>query len=174
MGIVVQKYGGSSVGDVERMKRVADRIARSHREGNQTVVVVSAMGDTTDDLVSMANELSSRPQGREMDMLLTSGERISMALLAMALHEEGIPAQSFTGSQAGIITTADHNQARIIEVRPTRVVEALQQQRIVIVGGFAGVSVRKEVTTLGRGGSDTTAIAQPLDSPHSAMSSAAP
>ena len=160
MGIVVQKYGGSSVGDVERMKRVADRIARSHREGNQTVVVVSAMGDTTDDLVSMANELSSRPQGREMDMLLTSGERISMALLAMALHEEGIPAQSFTGSQAGILTDASHGKARIVDITPGRIHDSLDAGNVAIVAGFQGVSQEtRDITTLGRGGSDTTAVA---------------
>jgi aspartate kinase len=160
VGIVVQKYGGSSVGDVERMKRVADRIARSHREGNQTVVVVSAMGDTTDDLVSKAAEISPRPPGREMDMLLTSGERISMALLAMALHELDIPAKSFTGSQAGILTDATHGKARIVDITPKRLHEALDEGNVVIVAGFQGVSQdTKDVTTLGRGGSDTTAVA---------------
>jgi aspartate kinase len=160
VAIVVQKYGGTSVGDVERMKRVADRVARSHRDGNQTVVVVSAMGDTTDELVSMAEQISPRPPGREMDMLLTSGERISMALLAMALHELDIPAMSFTGSQAGIITDAVHGKARIVDITPGRISDALDAGQVVIVAGFQGVSVdTKDVTTLGRGGSDTTAVA---------------
>ena len=162
MGIVVQKYGGSSVGDVERMKRVADRIARSYRDGNQTVVVVSAMGDTTDDLVAMAAEInaSKRPPGREMDMLLTSGERISMALLAMALHQLDIPAMSFTGSQAGILTDAVHGKARIVDITPKRIQDSLDEGNVVIVAGFQGVSQKtKDITTLGRGGSDTTAVA---------------
>jgi aspartate kinase len=157
---VVQKYGGTSVGDVTRIKRVAERVARSHREGNSTVVVVSAMGGTTDDLVDMAAKITSTPPGREMDMLLTSGERISMALLAMALHAEGVPARSFTGSQAGIITDSAHGKARILDITPGRVHEALDEGDVVIVAGFQGVSRdTKDVTTLGRGGSDTTAVA---------------
>ena len=158
--IVVQKYGGTSVGDVERVKRVADRIARTCRAGNQVVVVVSAMGSTTDDLVSMAEKISDAPPGRELDMLLTAGERISMAVVAMALHEQGIPAKSFTGSQAGIITDASHGKARIVDITPGRVKEALDDGNVVIVAGFQGVSQdTKDVTTLGRGGSDTTAVA---------------
>lgn len=160
MAIVVQKYGGTSVGDVDRMKRVADRVARTHRDGNQVVVVVSAMGKTTDDLVSMASRISERPPERELDILLTSGERISMSLLAMALHDRGVAAKSFTGSQAGIITDAVHGKARIIDMTPGRVQDALDQGNVVIVAGFSGVSQStKDITTLGRGGSDTTAVA---------------
>jgi len=160
VAIVVQKYGGTSVGDVERMKRVADRVARTHRAGNQTVVVVSAMGTTTDDLVSMASRISQRPPERELDILLTSGERISMSLLAMALHDRDVPAKSFTGSQAGIITDAVHGKARIVDITPGRVQEALDDGNVVIVAGFQGVSQdTKDITTLGRGGSDTTAVA---------------
>jgi len=160
VAIVVQKYGGTSVGDVDRMKRVADRVARTHNDGNQTVVVVSAMGKTTDDLVAMASRISERPPERELDILLTSGERISMSLLAMALHERGVPAKSFTGSQAGIITDAVHGKARIIDMTPGRVQDALDQGNVVIVAGFSGVSQdTKDITTLGRGGSDTTAVA---------------
>jgi aspartate kinase len=160
VAIVVQKYGGTSVGDVDRMKRVADRVARTHRDGNQVVVVVSAMGKTTDDLVSMASRISERPPERELDILLTSGERISMSLLAMALADRGVAAKSFTGSQAGIITDSVHGKARIIDVTPGRVQDALAEGNVVIVAGFAGVSQQtKDITTLGRGGSDTTAVA---------------
>ncbi len=160
MAIVVQKYGGTSVGDVDRMKRVADRVARTHRGGDQTVVVVSAMGSTTDDLVNMAQRISDRPPERELDILLTSGERISMSLLAMALQERGVPAKSFTGSQAGIITDAVHGKARIVDITPGRVQEALDEGNVVIVAGFQGVSQdTKDITSLGRGGSDTTAVA---------------
>ena len=160
IAIVVQKYGGTSVGDVTRMKRVADRVARTARAGNKTVVVVSAMGGTTDELVDMAAKISPHPPGREMDMLLTAGERISMALLAMALHEQGVSARSFTGSQAGILTDSAHGKARILDITPFRVHEALDEGDVVIVAGFQGVSVdTKDVTTLGRGGSDTTAVA---------------
>ncbi len=160
MAIVVQKYGGTSVGDVTRMKRVADRVAATHRAGNQTVVVVSAMGDTTDELVTMAEKISDLPPGRELDMLLTAGERISMSLLAMALHMLRIPAKSFTGSQAGIITDATHGRARIVDITPGRITGALEEGNVVIVAGFQGVSQdTKDVTTLGRGGSDTTAVA---------------
>jgi len=157
--IVVHKYGGSSVATPERLQAVADRIVEQRREGLLPVVVVSAMGRTTDALLALCREVSETPHRRELDMILTAGERISMALLAMAIGDRGFEAVSFTGSQAGIITTTDHNRARIIEVRPVRVHEAIQQGRIVIVGGFSGVSTDKEVTTLGRGGSDTTAIA---------------
>lgn len=160
MGIVVQKYGGTSVGDVDRMKKVADRVARSHRDGNPTVAVVSAMGKTTDELVSQANAISEHPPQRELDILLTSGERISMSLLAMALAEHGVQAKSFTGSQAGIITDAVHGKAKILEITPGRVQEALDEGYVVIVAGFQGVSQdTKDITTLGRGGSDTTAVA---------------
>ena len=159
MGVVVHKYGGSSVATPERLAHVADRVVAAKRAGDQPVVVASAMGRTTDALVALAREVSEGSHRREMDMILTAGERISMALLAMAIRDRGCEAISLTGSQAGIITTTDHNRARIIEVRPVRVHEALADGSIVIVGGFAGVSTDKEVTTLGRGGSDTTAIA---------------
>ncbi len=158
--IVVQKYGGTSVGDVDRMKRVADRIARTHRAGTRTVVVVSAMGSTTDELVSMARRISTQPAERELDILLTAGERISMSLLAMALADRDVPAKSFTGSQAGIITDAVHGHARIVDITPGRVRQALDDGNVVIVAGFQGVSQdTKDITTLGRGGSDTTAVA---------------
>ncbi|MDQ1713354.1 MAG: aspartate kinase [Frankiaceae bacterium] len=156
----MQKYGGSSVGDAERIKRVAERIVMARRAGDDVVVVVSAMGDTTDDLIGLAQQVSPLPPGREMDMLLTSGERISMALLAMAIANLGLQAKSFTGSQAGIITTSTHGKARIIDVTPGRIRTALDEGHIVIVAGFQGVSVdSKDITTLGRGGSDTTAVA---------------
>jgi aspartate kinase len=157
--IVVHKYGGSSVATPERLQAIAERVVGEKQKGLQPVVVVSAMGRTTDALLALTREVSEASHRRELDMILTAGERISMALLAMAIGDRGCEAVSLTGSQAGIITTTDHNRARIIEVRPVRVHEALEQGRIVIVGGFAGVSTDKEVTTLGRGGSDTTAIA---------------
>ncbi len=159
MSIVVQKFGGSSVADVEKIGRVADRVARTRGEGKQVVVVVSAMGDTTDELLTLARKVCDNPARRELDMLLTAGERISMALLSMALNARGVPAVSFTGSQSGIITTDTHANARIVEVRPFRVQEELEGGKVVIVAGYQGVSRRKEVTTLGRGGSDTTAVA---------------
>jgi aspartate kinase len=160
VAIVVQKYGGTSVGDVDRIKRVADRIARTRRGGDQVVVVVSAMGKSTDQLIDMAEDIADDPPGRELDMLLTAGERISMALVAMALHELEVPARSFTGSQAGIITDSVHGRARILDITPGRVHEALDEGDVVIVAGFQGVSQdTKDVTTLGRGGSDTTAVA---------------
>ena len=158
--IVVQKYGGSSVGDVERMKRVAERIVGTRNEGHDVVVVVSAMGDTTDELVDMAARINRRPPQRELDILLTAGERISMSLLAMAIDDLGVSARSFTGSQAGIITDTVHGKARILAVTPERVREALDAGHIVIVAGFQGVSRdTHDITTLGRGGSDTTAVA---------------
>jgi aspartate kinase len=158
--IVVQKYGGSSVGDVERMKRVAQRIVDTRREGHDVVAVVSAMGRTTDELVDMAARINRRPPQRELDILLTAGERISMALLAMAIEDLGVRARSFTGSQAGIITDTVHGKARILAVTPERVREALDAGDVVIVAGFQGVSREtKDITTLGRGGSDTTAVA---------------
>ena len=159
MAVIVQKYGGSSVADVERLKNVAARVIRTKAEGHDVVVVVSAMGDTTDDLLAMAKKVSLNPQRRELDMLLSAGERISMALLSLAIHELGGNAISFTGSQSGIITNDRHIDARIIEVRPFRVQDELARGRIVVIAGYQGVSYRKEVTTLGRGGSDTTAVA---------------
>ena len=160
MGLIVQKYGGSSVADAEGMKRVANRIVAAKRDGNQVVVVVSAMGDTTDELIELANQITPMPSGRELDMLLTAGERISMALLAMAITNLGHEARSFTGSQAGVITTSAHGRARIIDVTPGRIQEALKEGAIAIVAGFQGISQdTKDVTTLGRGGSDTTAVA---------------
>ena len=159
MAIVVQKYGGTSVAGVERIKVVAERIAKSAAAGNDLVVVVSAMGKATDDLVKLAHEISAVPHAREMDMLLSAGERISMALLSMALNEMGRDAVSFTGSQAGILTDTSHTKARIVEVKAHRIEAALAAGQIVIVAGFQGVSTDKDVTTLGRGGSDTTAVA---------------
>ena len=159
MAIVVQKYGGSSVADVGKLRRVAARVMETRRNGHDVVVVVSAMGDTTDDLLKMARQVSASPDRRELDMLLTAGERISMALLSMAIRELGGDAISFTGSQSGIITNDRHVDARIVEVRPFRVQDELARGRIVVIAGFQGVSYRREVTTLGRGGSDTTAVA---------------
>ncbi|MEU7293173.1 aspartate kinase [Streptomyces exfoliatus] len=160
MGLVVQKYGGSSVADAEGIKRVAKRIVEAKTNGHQVVVVVSAMGDTTDELIDLAEQVSPIPAGREFDMLLTAGERISMALLAMAIKNLGHEAQSFTGSQAGVITDSVHNKARIIDVTPGRIRTALDEGNIAIVAGFQGVSQdKKDITTLGRGGSDTTAVA---------------
>jgi aspartate kinase len=155
----VQKYGGSSVADADGIKRVAQRIVATRKAGHSVVVAVSAMGDTTDELMDLAHQVSPLPPGRELDMLLTAGERISMALLSMALHELGVPAISFTGSQSGIITDDSHSQARIVEVRPVRIREELGKGKVVIVAGYQGVSRQREVTTLGRGGSDTTAVA---------------
>jgi len=160
MALVVQKYGGSSVGDAEKIKRVAQRIVEARRAGNDVVVVVSAMGDTTDELLDLAQQVSPLPAPRELDMLLTAGERISMALLAMAIGNLGASARSFTGSQAGVITDSVHGRARIIDVTPGRISEALSAGHIAIVAGFQGVSQdTKDITTLGRGGSDTTAVA---------------
>ncbi|MDC0709036.1 aspartate kinase [Stigmatella sp. ncwal1] len=157
--IVVQKYGGSSVAGVEKLRKVAQRVKAKRDAGYQMVVVVSAMGDTTDELLTLAKQVSQDPPRRELDMLLTCGERISMALLSMALQELGVPAISFTGSQSGIITNDAHAQARIVEVRPYRILDELERGKVVIVAGYQGVSFKKEVTTLGRGGSDTTAVA---------------
>jgi aspartate kinase len=160
VGLVVQKYGGSSVADAERIKRVAERIVASRREGNDVVVVVSAMGDTTDELIELAEQVTPVPSGREFDMLLTAGERISMALLAMAIHSLGYQAESFTGSQAGVLTTAVHGKARIQSITPGRVETSVAEGNVAIVAGFQGVSPdTKDITTLGRGGSDTTAVA---------------
>ncbi|MGH6654266.1 MAG: aspartate kinase [Actinocrinis sp.] len=160
MGLVVQKYGGSSVADADCIKRVAKRIIDTKRAGNEVVVVVSALGDTTDELIDLAQSVAPLPEGRELDMLLTAGERISMALLAMAIGTLGYEARSFTGSQAGVITDRVHNRARIIDVTPGRIRSALDEGAIAIVAGFQGVSQdTKDITTLGRGGSDTTAVA---------------
>ena len=159
MAVIVQKYGGSSVASVQKLREVAERVMRTQRQGHQVAVVVSAMGKTTDELLAMAKQVSPNPPRRELDMLLSAGERISMALLSMALRELGADAISFTGSQSGIITTDRHVDARIIEVRPSRVREELAKGKIVVIAGFQGVSRSKEVTTLGRGGSDTTAVA---------------
>jgi aspartate kinase len=159
MAIIVQKYGGSSVADAERIRQVAAKIAARRAQGHDLVVVVSAMGDTTDDLLALAKEVTDSPSRRELDMLLTAGERISMALLSMALNALDVPAISFTGSQSGIITNDSHANARIVEVRPYRIQDELAQGRVVIVAGYQGVSYKREVTTLGRGGSDTTAVA---------------
>jgi aspartate kinase len=159
MPLLVQKFGGTSVGDAERIRAVADHVARTRRGGADVVVVVSAMGRSTDDLLRLASEVSSVRPPRELDMLLTAGERISMALLCMALAEVGVEAVSFTGSQAGIITDTTHTKARIVEVRGDRLREALAEGKVPVVAGFQGVSTARDVTTLGRGGSDTTAVA---------------
>ncbi|MEU4343634.1 aspartate kinase [Nocardia sp. NPDC023852] len=160
MALVVQKYGGSSVATAERIRRVAERIVETKKQGHEVVVVCSAMGDTTDELLDLAQQVAPAPPAREMDMLLTSGERISNALVAMAIHSLGAEARSFTGSQAGVITTGAHGNAKIIDVTPGRVRDALDEGLVVLVAGFQGVSQdSRDVTTLGRGGSDTTAVA---------------
>jgi aspartate kinase len=159
MAVIVQKYGGTSVGDATRIQRVAERIVAAADHGQKVCVVVSAMGDTTDELLDLAAQISVAPHARELDMLLTAGERISMALLSMAIIERGREAISFTGSQAGIVTDTAHGKARIVDVRARRVLEALDAGKIAIVAGFQGVSTEFDVTTLGRGGSDTTAVA---------------
>jgi aspartate kinase len=157
--VIVQKYGGTSVGEPEKIRRVAQRVVETAAGGNEVCVVVSAMGHTTDELIELAKQISNDPHPREMDMLLTAGERISMALLSMAINDLGREAVSFTGSQAGIVTDTRHGKARIVEIRAKRVQEALDEGKIVIVAGFQGVSTTLDVTTLGRGGSDTTAVA---------------
>ena len=160
MGLIVAKFGGSSVADAPEILRVAKRIVDTKRAGNEVVVVVSAMGDTTDDLIDLAKQVSPNPPGRELDMLLTAGERISMAVLAMAINDLGFEARSYTGSQAGLITDSTHGKARIVDVTPGRIQEALRENAIPIVAGFQGVSQdTKDITTLGRGGSDLTAVA---------------
>jgi aspartate kinase len=157
--LLVQKYGGTSVATTDRIVQVARRVVEARNAGYRTLVVVSAMGDTTDELLQLAHAVTPRPAGRELDMLLTAGERISMALLSMALQEQGQAAVSYTGSQSGIITDTHHADARILEVRAHRIQQALDDDRVVIVAGFQGVSSEREITTLGRGGSDTTAVA---------------
>ena len=159
MALVVQKYGGTSVGDADRIRAVADHVARTRRGGDEVVVVVSAMGKTTDDLLRLAGEVSSVHPPRELDMLVTVGERISTSLLCMALAECGVVASSYTGSQAGIITDTDHTRAKILEIRPDRLTETLAQGRVPVVAGFQGVSTERDVTTLGRGGTDLSAVA---------------
>jgi aspartate kinase len=159
MPVIVQKFGGTSVADAERVKAVARRVVETRIDGYDVIVVVSAMGDSTDDLLRLASQITPLPPPRELDMLLTAGERISMALLAMAIHALGHDAVSFTGSQAGIITSTEHGRAKIIDVKTARIQEAIEQGKVVIVAGFQGVSTNSDVTTLGRGGSDTTAVA---------------
>ncbi|RED89424.1 aspartate kinase [Cohnella phaseoli] len=159
MSLIVMKFGGSSVGTTERMSRVAQRIVDKKLQGDRVVVVVSAMGDTTDDLIDKASEINANPPAREMDMLLTTGEQISVALLSMAIHKLGHEAKSYTGWQAGIVTEATHGKAKISDISPERIFAALDDGNIVIVAGFQGMSEAGEITTLGRGGSDTTAVA---------------
>ncbi len=159
MPLIIQKFGGSSLATPGHIRRAAERIREVRQSGHDVVVVASAMGRMTDHLINLAHRTVTRPPQREMDMLLTAGERVSMSLLAMALQEQGVPAISFTGSQSGIITTNRHSEARILEIRPTRIKEELAKGKVAIVAGFQGVSREKEITTLGRGGSDTTAIA---------------
>jgi len=156
---IVMKFGGSSVADPEKLKAVARRIVAAREAGNRVVAVISAMGDTTDELIDLAHRVSARPEPRELDMLISVGERISCALAAMAIHDLGHEAISLTGSQAGIVTDTSHTKAKIVDVRAKRIHEALDQDRIVLVAGFQGVSTGREITTLGRGGSDTTAVA---------------
>jgi aspartate kinase len=159
MALIVQKYGGTSVGDVDRIREVANHVARTRAAGNEVVVVVSAMGKFTDDLILLAHDVSSTRPAREMDMLLTAGERISMSLVSMALGAVGVKSASFTGSQAGIITDTSHERAKILEIRPDRIREALDEGLVPVVAGFQGVSTERDITTLGRGGSDVTAAA---------------
>jgi len=159
MNLIVQKYGGTSVADIEKLKKIAEMIAAVKNAGKDVVAVVSAMGKTTNSLIEMAKEISPNPSRREMDMLLSTGERTTMALLCIALNELGVKAISLTGSQAGIITNDRHNDARVIEVRPVRVQDELEKGKVVVIGGFQGVSYKRDITTLGRGGSDTSAVA---------------
>jgi aspartate kinase len=159
MPIVVQKYGGTSVGDTDRISSVADRIVRAREQGQDVVAVVSAMGETTDDLLEKASDITLVPEPRELDMLLTAGERIAMSLLAIAVNARGCKAASYTGSQAGIITDTQHGKARIVEIRPQRIKQSLDAGNVVILAGFQGLSTDYDITTLGRGGSDTTAVA---------------
>jgi aspartate kinase len=157
--LIVQKFGGTSVADADRIRAVAEHVVRTRRAGNDVVVVVSAMGKTTDDLERLAKDVAAEPTAREMDMLLTSGERISIALLCMAIIDQGEPAMSFTGSQAGIVTDTAHRKAKIVEIKSDRLREAIALGHVAVVAGFQGVSTARDITTLGRGGSDTTAVA---------------
>jgi aspartate kinase len=159
MGLVVQKFGGTSVAGPERLQAVARRLVAARNAGNDVVGVLSAMGGATDDLIDLAHQISPAPHPRELDMLLSVGERISCALAAMAIHDLGHTAISLTGSQAGVVTDTEHTRAKVLEIRPQRIHDALAQGAIVLVAGFQGVSTEFEVTTLGRGGSDTTAVA---------------
>src|SRR2546422_7204816 len=159
LGTIVMKFGGTSVADPEKIRRVASRLVAARRSGSRVVGVISAMGQHTDELVALANQVSPRPRPRELDMLISVGERISCALVAMAIHDLGLEGISFTGSQAGIVTDTVHGKAKIVEVRARRIHEALDEGRIVLVAGFQGVSTAYDITTLGRGGSDTTAVA---------------
>ena len=159
MPIVVQKYGGTSVGDTDRISAIADRIVRAREQGQDVVVVVSAMGRTTDDLLEKASDITITPEPRELDMLLTAGERIAMSIVAIAVNARGCRAASYTGSQAGIITDTQHGKARIVEIRPQMIKESLDAGNVVILAGFQGLSTEYDITTLGRGGSDTTAVA---------------
>jgi aspartate kinase len=159
LDVIVQKYGGTSLATPARIASVADRVVATRKDGHQVAVVVSAMGESTDELLALARKVSKAPPTRELDMLLTSGERIAMSLLAMAINDRGCPALSFTGSQSGIITDAEHTRAKIIEVRADRIRQALETGKVAIVAGFQGMSTEREITTLGRGGSDTTAVA---------------
>ncbi len=159
MSVIVQKYGGTSVSDIDKLKKIAEMISAVKNQGYDVVAVVSAMGKTTNSLIEMAKSISSNPPHREMDMLLSTGERTTMALLCIALSDLGIEAISLTGSQAGIITNDRHNDARVIEVRPVRVQDELEKGKVVVIGGFQGVSYKRDITTLGRGGSDTSAVA---------------
>lgn len=159
MSVIVQKYGGTSLSDIEKLKKIAEMISAIKKQGKDVVAVVSAMGKTTNSLIEMAKEISPNPSRREMDMLLSTGERTTMALLCIALNELGVEAISLTGSQAGIITNDRHNDARVIEVRPVRVQDELEKGKVVVIGGFQGVSYKRDITTLGRGGSDTSAVA---------------
>lgn len=157
--VIVQKFGGTSVGNVKRIKKVAERVAKAHQKGHDVVVVVSALGDTTDELLDLASSISKEPPERELDMLLSTGEQISVALLAMALHERGLEAVSFTGAQVGIITDSAHTQARIVDINTDRIKKHLKKRQVAIVAGFQGVNPDQDITTLGRGGSDMTAVA---------------
>ena len=157
--LIVQKFGGSSVANPERIKRVAQRVVDVKRRGHDVVVVVSALGDTTDELVQLASQISSQPRERELDMLMATGEQVSVALLAMAIHELGEDAVSFTGAQVGILTDGTHTKARLVNINTSRISKELQEHRIVIVAGFQGVNLNQDITTLGRGGSDLTAVA---------------
>ncbi|MEM7395460.1 MAG: aspartate kinase, partial [Verrucomicrobiota bacterium] len=159
MAVYVQKYGGTSVADADCMKRVANRVLETRSAGHSVVVVVSAMGKTTDNLIALAREVNARPEDREMDVLLSSGEQISSAILAMALHDLGADAVSMTGPQAGITTDAAHTKAKIMGIQPSRILAALEDGQIVIVAGFQGLNPKQDIATLGRGGSDTTAVA---------------
>jgi len=159
MALIVQKYGGSSVSNVERIKYVARRVVKTRKKGNRVVVVVSALGDTTDDLVNLAGHITKSPSEREMDMLLSTGEQVSVSLLAMAIHHQGVDAISFTGPQVGIVTDRSHTKARILNINTNRIDQALQKGKVVVVAGFQGQSEFGDITTLGRGGSDLTAVA---------------